>query len=54
LSSTKREGFWDNKIETPYTKSYSGGPGPGKYDLDKKADDIKSKIIQEEAVHVPF
>jgi hypothetical protein len=29
-------------------------PGPGKYNFEKKKDDIKAKILLEEAVSVPF
>ncbi|MFS8160349.1 MAG: hypothetical protein ACMG6E_09115 [Candidatus Roizmanbacteria bacterium] len=29
-------------------------PGPGKYNHEKKKDDIKTKILLEESVHVPF
>lgn len=29
-------------------------PGPGKYDIEKKKDDVKSKILMEETVKVPF
>lgn len=33
-------------METPYTKAtYVGNPGPGKYNLEKKHDDIKTKIL---------
>jgi hypothetical protein len=29
-------------------------PGPGKYNFEKKKDDIKSRLLVEETVHVPF
>jgi len=29
-------------------------PGPGKYDHEKKKDDIKNKIVMDEAVQPPF
>jgi len=29
-------------------------PGPGKYNHEKKKDDIKTRILMEETVHVPF
>lgn len=42
-------------MDAPYTKptSYTN-PGPGKYNLEKKKDDIKTRILLEESVHVPF
>ena len=54
--NTKREkDFWINKIETPYTHPTSMlNPGPGKYNHEKKKDDIKSRILMEETVHIPF
>ena len=56
LTNTKREkDFWINKIETPYTHPTSMlNPGPGKYNHEKKKDDIKSRILMEETVHIPF
>lgn len=56
LSSTKREkDFWINRIETPYTHPTSMlNPGPGKYNHEKKKDDIKTRLLVEETVHVPF
>lgn len=56
MSTTKREGFWDNDITAPFTKqSYvKEVPGPGKYNHEKKQDDIKNKIIREDTVYVPF
>lgn len=46
MSTTKRDDFWKNKIETPFTKATSEeNPGPGKYNLEKKKDDIKTKIL---------
>jgi hypothetical protein len=42
-------------MDAPYTKPTSiKNPGPGEYNLEKKKDDIKTKILMEEAVHVPF
>lgn len=29
-------------------------PAPDTYNIDKKKDDVKSKILMEETVHVPF
>jgi hypothetical protein len=55
LSTTKREDFWKNSILTPFTKPTSfENPGPGKYNHEKKKDDIKTKILMEETLHVPF
>lgn len=56
MSSTHRVDFWTNEIGTPYTKqTFTKNPGPGSYVLDKKkGDDIKSKLLIEETVHVPF
>lgn len=55
MSTTKREDFWKNSITTPFNKPTSfENPGPGKYNHEKKKDDIKTKILMEETVHVPF
>jgi hypothetical protein len=56
LNTTHRVDFWSNEIETPYTKqTFMKNPGPGSYNLGKKkGDDIKSKLLMEETVHVPF
>lgn len=56
LSTTKREkDFWINRIETPYTHPTNLiNPGPGKYNHEKKKDDIKTRLLVEETVHVPF
>jgi hypothetical protein len=56
MSTTKREkDFWVNKIETPYTHpTHMVNPGPGKYNHEKKKDDIKTRLLVEETVHVPF
>lgn len=56
MSTTKREkDFWINRIDTPYTHPTSMlNPGPGKYNHEKKKDDIKTRILMEETVHVPF
>lgn len=44
-----------NKIETPYTHPTNMlNPGPGKYNHEKKKDDIKTRLLVEETVHVPF
>jgi hypothetical protein len=56
LNTTHRVDFWSNEIDTPYTKqTFMKNPGPGSYNLGKKkGDDIKSKLLVEETVHVPF
>lgn len=55
LSKTKKGDWWRNEGETPFTKqSYLQNPGPGHYKLDKKKDDLKHKIMTEEAVHAAF
>ena len=55
MTKTKRGEFWRNEGETPYTKqTYLKNPGPGQYNHEKKKDDLKNKIINEEAVHAAF
>ena len=56
MSTTKREkDFWINKIDTPYTHpTHLLNPGPGKYNHEKKKDDIQTRILMEETVRVPF
>lgn len=55
MSTTHRVDFWTNEIKTPFTKqTFYKNPGPGAYNFDKKKDDIKSKLLMEEAVRVPF
>lgn len=55
LTKTKRNDFWRNEIETPFTKqSYHKNPGPGTYEFGKKKDDVKNKIIAEETVQTAF
>ena len=55
LSSTKREDFWINQITTPFTHpTHLENPGPGKYNHEKRKDDIKARILTEETVHIPF
>jgi hypothetical protein len=45
-----------NSITTPYTHPTTfENPGPGKYNIEKsKKDDIKTKVLLEETVKVPF
>jgi hypothetical protein len=55
LTKTKRGEFWKHEGETPYTRqTFSKVPGPGQYNHEKKKDDIKNKIVAEEAVHAAF
>ena len=55
MTKTKRGEFWKHEGETPYTRqTFSKNPGPGQYNHEKKKDDIKNRIIQEEAVHAAF
>lgn len=55
LSGTGRGDMWRNKINAPYTKaSFLQNPGPGQYFCNKKKDDIKQRLLQEETVTVPF
>ena len=55
LTKTKRGEFWKHEGETPYTRqTYAKNPGPGQYNHEKKKDDIKNRIIMEEAVHAAF
>jgi hypothetical protein len=56
MSTTHRVDFWKNELATPFTKqTYLKNPGPGAYAVDKKkGDDIKSKLLMEETLHVPF
>lgn len=56
MSTTHRVDFWKNEITTPYTKqTFMKNPGPGTYPFEKKkGEDIKSKLLMEETVHVPF
>ena len=52
LTNTKRDGFWDNNLDAPFTKATNKVevPGPGKYDHEKKQDDIKTKILMEDGM----
>lgn len=56
MSTTHRVDFWTNEMQTPFTKqTFKQNPGPGTYVVDKKkADDIKSRLLMEEAQRVPF
>ena len=47
--------YWKHEGETPYTRqTFARVVGPGTYEHEKKKDDIKNKILAEEAVHVAF
>lgn len=55
LFKTKRGEFWKHEGNTPYTRqTFAVNPGPGKYDHEKKKDDIKNKIVMDEAIQPPF
>ena len=56
MSSTKREGFWDNNITAPYTKPtfVKGVPGPGKYDHEKKKDRRQTFVEEKTSNYIPF
>lgn len=55
LTKTERGDFWKHEGETPYTRqTFAKVVGPGTYEHEKKKDDIKNKILMEEAVHVAF
>ena len=55
-STTHRVDHWRNDVTAPFTKqTYHRNPGPGSYfPHKKKGDDIKSRLLVEETVHVPF
>ena len=48
MSSTKREGFWANNIDAPYTKPSNKemGPGPAEYQKDEKKKRFEKKASQ--------
>ncbi len=55
LSNIKRDDQWKYNIEAPYSRpQVLNNPGPGKYNIDKKKDDVKTKILMEETVKIPF
>lgn len=56
MSTTERKDFWRNDQTAPYTKqTFIEAPGPGDYTVGKKkTDDVKSRLLAEETVHVPF
>lgn len=55
MTKTKRGEFWKHERETPYTRqTFAKNPGPGHYNHEKKKDDIKNRIVMEEAVHAAF
>jgi hypothetical protein len=40
---------------TPYTKpTHIHNPGPGKYNLERKKKDLKTKVLSEDTVNIPF
>jgi len=55
LTTTKREDFWKNDAVAPYTAPCKDNvPGPGQYSMDKKTEDVKNRVLLEDALHVPF
>ena len=55
LSSIKRTDQWTYQMDAPYSRPQTlNNPGPWKYNLEKKKDDMKTKILMEETVKVPF
>lgn len=54
-TTTKRGDQWTNRIDAPYTKqSYLKNPGPGHYQGKKKGEDVKSRLLMEESIKIPF
>lgn len=54
-SKTAKGESWLNNSNAPFTKSTAlTNPGPGKYGSKKKKEDLKTKILQEETIKVPF
>jgi len=54
-SKTVKGDAWLNNLEAPFTKNQNlSNPGPGKYGLKKKKDDLKKKILNEDVIKVPF
>lgn len=56
LTSVKREGYWDNTLEAPFTKGTNivEVPGPGKYQNDKKRDPQKDKYNEIQSAKPAF
>lgn len=66
LTSTKRDGYWDNTLEAPFTKGKAlknaiflgtniiSVPGPGKYQNNKKKDPNKDKINEMQTIKPGF
>ncbi len=55
MSGTGRADMWSYELNAPFTKqTYIKNPGPGQYFSNKRKDDIKQRLLQEETVTVPF
>jgi hypothetical protein len=47
--------MWRNELNAPFTRAtYIKTPGPGHYYKQRKNEDIKKRLLQEETVTVPF
>lgn len=47
--------MWRNELNAPFTKAtFIKTPGPGTYYKQKKSEDIRKRLLQEETVSVPF
>lgn len=55
LTSTKREGFWDNTLEAPFTKgsNITDVPGPDRYQNSKKRNGQKSGFLSQTFISKP-
>lgn len=55
MTGTKREGFWDNTLEAPFTKgtNITDVPGPDKYQNSKKRNSQKSGFLSQQFVSKP-
>jgi len=55
-TGTRREGFWDNKLEAPFTKgtNITQGPGPWKYQGEKKKEFKPEKQSDSQSVKIGF
>mmetsp|Transcript_7211 Transcript_7211/g.8141 ORF Transcript_7211/g.8141 Transcript_7211/m.8141 type:complete len:211 (-) Transcript_7211:748-1380(-) len=56
LTGTKREGYWDNTLEAPFTKGTNSklAPGPGKYHKKKNSEATKTRGSSQQAIKQAF
>ena len=55
MSKTARCDMWTNSLEAPYTKqTFKQNPASNFYFDNKRKEDIKQRLLQEETVTVPF